>query len=57
MKLKKYILCAFITTGLAFNLTGCDDLFRDAPVDKCQKRMYGKIPCFWTIIFYHGTGT
>ena len=38
MKLKKYILCAFITTGLAFNLTGCDDLFRDAPVDKMSEK-------------------
>lgn len=38
MKLKKYILCAFITTGLVFNLTGCDDLFRDAPVDKMSEK-------------------
>lgn len=38
MKLKKYILCAFVTTGLAFTLTGCDDLFRDAPVDKMSEK-------------------
>lgn len=36
MDFKKYILCGLLATGLTA-LTGCDDLFRDAPVDKMSE--------------------
>ena len=37
MKLKKYILCGLLAaTGTAV-FTGCDDMFRDAPVDKMSE--------------------
>lgn len=38
MNLKKYMFCALTITGMTISLTGCDDLFRDAPIDKMSEK-------------------
>ena len=38
MNLKKYFLNGFLICSLTFALTGCNDLFRDAPVDKMSEK-------------------
>ena len=44
MNLKKYFLNGFLICSLTFALTGCNDLFRDAPVDKMsEKDVYGSL--------------
>ena len=37
MKLKKYILCGLLAATGTTVFTGCDDMFRDAPVDKMSE--------------------
>ena len=56
MLLKKYILCGLFAASLTA-FTGCDDLFRDTPVDKMSEKDIWKNPCFWTNMSCHGTGT
>lgn len=38
MNLKKYFLNGFLICSLVLPLTGCNDLFRDAPVDKMSEK-------------------
>lgn len=43
MLLKKYILCGLFAANLTA-FTGCDDLFRDTPVDKMSEKDIWKNP-------------